>query len=169
MTFPKFYKNKFVAKSKSLVHGQGSDKKLQCKVHPCHMTSQNPFFSSSLGSFVSPWRIWSCMMYITCFRLKVVHSLHLQKHQEISTLQLPESPLSPTLHCFFPLLWFTQYWSTADYMGKLELGVAKVSVVVHSIWIIKGHHMGTKTCVSMPRQLRCIDEVTEQVRDHQAM
>jgi hypothetical protein len=51
MTFPKFYKNKFVAKSKSLVHGQGSDKKLQCKVHPCHMTSQNLFFS--LGSFVS--------------------------------------------------------------------------------------------------------------------
>jgi hypothetical protein len=63
----------------------------------------------------------------------------------------------------------SQYWNPADYMGKLELGVAKVSVVVHSIWIIKGHHMGTKTCVSMPRQLQCIDGVTEQVRDHQAL
>jgi hypothetical protein len=51
----------------------------------------------------------------------------------------------------------SQYWNMADYMAKLELVWQKFIVVNHNVWIKKVHHMGTTTCVSMPRQLLCID------------
>jgi hypothetical protein len=85
-----------------------------------------------------------------------------QKHPKWVSLWVSQLANCKTwdYYIFLPIT-VNQYGRLYD---KIGIRVAKFTVVIHSIWIRKVHHIGTKICMSMSMHglLQCIDVAVEQ-------